>query len=165
MDLLVRFHAYVEPEPMSGCHLWTGGMAKAGYGLFFVGSRADESRKKVYAHRFAYESVNGPIAKGLEICHKCDNPACVNPDHMLVGTRLANMRDMASKGRGHKSKFGIPFGAMRKSGQPNKWEARIFVSRKRIYLGTFATAEEASAAALAAKRNIGTQAVLGKQEG
>lgn len=93
MSIKDRFERRVAPEPMSGCHLWTGYTNRRGYGQFGVKTRP------VYAHRFAYELYVGPIAEGMEVCHRCDTPSCVNPDHLFLGTRLDNMRDCVAKGR------------------------------------------------------------------
>jgi hypothetical protein len=86
----------IEPDLNSGCHLWSGSAAKAGYGTltWLGGSRL--------THRCAYECENGVgSADGHEVRHKCDTPTCVNPAHLLIGTRADNMQDMLDRGRGN----------------------------------------------------------------
>jgi hypothetical protein len=84
----------VEITP-SGCHIWTGGLNGAGYGVTRF-----EGRKHVRVHRLAWELANGAaVPSGMVIMHRCDVPCCVNPDHLEAGTQAENMRDMGRKGR------------------------------------------------------------------
>lgn len=76
-----------------GCWEWTGALNGAGYGITRVKGTSYR------AHRYSYQIHVGPIPKGMLICHKCDNPKCVRPDHLFVGTPKDNSQDMVSKGR------------------------------------------------------------------
>ena len=80
-------------EKTDSCWLWTGCQQYTGYGMFWTGF------KLKYAHRCAWELINGPIAKGLYICHTCDRPRCVNPNHLFLGTAGKNSKDSHQKGR------------------------------------------------------------------
>lgn len=88
-----RFWAKVKKS--DACWEWQGGRLPHGYGRIVI------SRKEgaVRAHRFSWELHFGPIPDGMVICHRCDNPPCVRPDHLFVGTQSDNMRDCVNKGR------------------------------------------------------------------
>lgn len=75
------------------CWLWTAGGHKFGYGEFRIG------RTLVRAHRYSYEIHKGEIPEGLGINHTCDNPKCVNPEHLYAGTQKDNLNDALSRGR------------------------------------------------------------------
>jgi hypothetical protein len=82
----------------SGCIEWQS-TTRNGYGKLIIGSRTDGTRMSVSAHRLSYEVHVGKIPDGLFVCHKCDNPKCINPDHLFVGSRKDNVNDREIKGR------------------------------------------------------------------
>ena len=88
-----RLELKSSPIPFSGCKIWYGASVPAGYGVI------GHLKRYTYTHRVAWELANGPIPAGLFVLHRCDQPACINPDHLFVGTPLENMRDMIAKGR------------------------------------------------------------------
>jgi hypothetical protein len=87
---LARFWSNVQKD--DGCWLWQAGTSR-GYGFLNI------LGKNVYAHRMSYEIHKGEIPTGMCVLHKCDTPACVNPEHLLIGTHQDNMTDRSKKGR------------------------------------------------------------------
>ena len=85
-----------------GCWEWQGYRNPLGYG------RMRKDGKKHLAHRISYTLFVGEIPEGKMLCHKCDNPSCVNPDHLFVGTNQDNVSDCIAKGR-HKGALNSPF--------------------------------------------------------
>lgn len=91
-SVMAAYHFWSRVDNTGECWLWTGSQ-RDGYGrLLFQG------RFKL-AHRVAWELTNGPIPDGLYVCHTCDNPPCVRPAHLFVGSQQDNLNDMVAKGR------------------------------------------------------------------
>lgn len=87
----------------TGCWEWAGYRTAAGYG------QLTENGVQKYAHRTAWEKIKGPIPDGLFIIHVCDNPPCINPNHLRAATPQENSKDMVSKSRDINQNGGKPF--------------------------------------------------------
>lgn len=88
-----RFLSKIRKDEDSGCWVWIGGIGVRGYGRFKMGGVTR------FAHRVSYEMHKGQIDDGLFVLHSCDNRACVNPEHLSIGTQKDNQQDMKAKGR------------------------------------------------------------------
>jgi len=94
-----RFWDKVDVRGLDDCWPWLAAKNKEGYGRFSLGSKADNSREVECAHRMAWRLDKGSIPDGMCVLHACDNPPCVNPAHLFLGTKTDNMRDMMNKNR------------------------------------------------------------------
>lgn len=94
-----RFWSHVDEKDKDDCWEWQAYKSKKGYGSFGV------KRNILLAHRISWIIANGQIPKGKIIMHKCDNPPCVNPEHLFCGTPMDNMMDKMRKGRYKKGKI------------------------------------------------------------
>lgn len=106
------------------CWLWTGCTNGIGYGLIRIDT-------KLYStHRFSYELHFGKIPVGIHVLHSCDNPLCVNPEHLFLGNQKDNMRDMMNKGRKY-IPYGNNFGIGNRSLTGYHWHIEIIGGEKK----------------------------------
>lgn len=114
LDNITRFWAKTSIKGPNECWEWLGTMARKHpthqYGFHYLYTPG-QGRKGIRAHRYSYEITYGPFEKNLFVCHHCDNPPCVNPNHLFLGTPKDNMEDCAKKGRAkNKPALGIENG-------------------------------------------------------
>ncbi len=99
MDIIDRFWNKIAHGTTDKCWPWTASTVGGGYGVFAL-----RPGKIVYAHRFSYFLTFGPFPEEMKVLHECDNPICVNPWHLKLGTHKNNMEDRAKRGRGNQRK-------------------------------------------------------------
>lgn len=133
-------HVALPTEP-DGCMIWTGGKDRHGYGKFWVGSRADGTRRLVGAHRVAYTALIGPIPDGMTVDHVCGTPACVRPDHLRLASPAENNRYARRRADNTSGFRGVSLART-----CDKWRAEVHVGGRRTFLGYYRTAEDAARA-------------------
>jgi hypothetical protein len=102
------------------CWIWTASVNKQGYGALSIG------KKQIRAHRVSYMLFKGQIPDGMHVCHSCDNPSCVNPDHLWIGTPKDNAKDCLMKNR-------FPIG--QRAGRAKLTEHEVIMIRRATIVG------------------------------
>lgn len=88
-----RLLTKIKIDPETGCWNWTGCKNRGGYGTINIDNRS------TLAHRASYATYRGPVSRRIKVLHRCDNPECINPDHLFLGTQKENVADKVAKGR------------------------------------------------------------------
>jgi hypothetical protein len=146
LSLEQRFHSKYQPVPWTGCWIWTAATKEHGYGVIGVGARSDGV---IRAHRLAYLLNKGEIPEGKVVMHKCNNPSCVNPDHLEVGTVKDNQNYMVQCGR-----LKIPDN----KGEKAAW-SKLNESAVKEIIGAFDTKKKGTGTALAKKFGVSKSAI------
>jgi len=102
MPVEERFHDKYHKDKSNGCWIWDKALDRQGYGTISIGILSNGTKRKVKAPRIMWELYHGENPGDMFVCHHCDNPSCVNPKHLFLGTHKDNQSDSVNKGR-HRS--------------------------------------------------------------
>lgn len=120
---------WVSVDKNQECWLWKRAVTPRGYGRFWTGS------EHTSAHRFSWTATNGPIPAEMFVCHHCDNPTCVRPSHLFLGTVVENNRDAIAKGRYTENQRTPPLLKGEKHGASKLTEKEVLEIRDRFSKG------------------------------
>jgi hypothetical protein len=149
MNTTERFWSYV--TRMNGCWEWSGPRNRDGYGKLGIG------KKKVSAHRFAYQLLVGELLEGREIDHTCRVRSCVNPEHLQLVTRKQNVENVDAQRTSTTRVRGVS------PSDSGKFRVRVGHDGRSYYLGVFATIAEAEAVAIAKRNELHTNNLLDRK--
>jgi hypothetical protein len=131
-----RFYTKVDKTTTpNGCWIWTASKDDKGYGNY--GCPENSKNKKYRAHRFSYLISKGPIPEDLVVRHKCDNPSCVRPEHLELGTQYDNIQDRVNRNRSNTA-----IGS--KSGSSKLIDDQVKEIKTRVKLGYYGNVKELS---------------------
>ncbi len=127
-----------------GCWDWNASKNKQGYGRMGIGAG-----QCINAHRVSWVIHNGDIPDGLFVCHKCDNPSCINPKHLFLGTRQDNTNDMMLKKRSKHFEKNDYYGVVEEirydgANRKNRWRSFVVIDEKVIKIGAHTSVLEAA---------------------
>lgn len=130
---------WIKVKQTNRCWIWNGSTNKHGYGVF-------NHKYETLSHRISYQIIYGEILNSLHVLHKCDNPKCVNPDHLFTVTHHDNMNDKMKKGRSRMfGRSSIYFGVGWRN-DSKKWRAYIILNKKLKHIGSYKEEIEAAKA-------------------
>lgn len=128
---------WIKVKQLSMCWEWTGAVNNSGYGVFRLKGCS-------LAHRIAYQIMNGPISENLCVCHRCDNPKCVNPDHLFCTDHLGNMVDKMKKGRSRNFGRSSQYYGVSWRNDSKCWRSYVTVNKKFVHLSCHQDEKEAA---------------------